>query len=304
MNKEKGGFQTRSKTRTKTRSKLGLKKNNITKKKLNCAPSPEFKFTCLTKNILFKLKNSWNSLDNSNKILSNNPYTIWKFFDKVLKNKCNNEKCWLEQIFVKNNISISEINNLYRPKSPGSWKSNPNEWLSSNDIIKVMKQYEKKFTYFKFLGPSPIDFDKKLKYGQCVWNTLCNFSLEKYIKNGKTKIGIIFNTDPHYLSGSHWVCLFIDINKNFIYYFDSTGDSIPRLIKKLVDKIQNQGKDLGLDLEYKINKFKHQYGDTECGMYVLVIIILLLKNKITLKQLNKRITDKEMTKLRKVLFNP
>ena len=33
-----------------------------------------------------------------------------------------------------------------------------------------MKQYESKFKYFKFIGPSPIDFDKKKHFGNCVWN--------------------------------------------------------------------------------------------------------------------------------------
>ena len=271
-------------------------------RKLNCSPKPEFKFTCLSSEILFKLKNSWNK-NNSNKILSNNSYIIWKFFDKILKNNCNNEKCWLKQDFIKNKIDPKQINALFRPNAPQSWKKNPNEWLTSNDIIKVMNQYEKKFPFFEFLGPSPIDFDKKLRHGQCVWNNLCNFSLEQHIKNKKTKIGIIFNTDPHHLSGSHWVSLFIDLEKKFIYYFDSTGDSIPKQIKKLVERIKLQAENLNISLNYKINTFKHQYSNTECGMYVLVIIILLLKNKIKLNYLNKRITDKEMMKIRKIIFN-
>ena len=47
--------------------------------------------------------------------------------------------------------------------------------------------------------------------GKCVWEELCKFELEKQIEKGKNKIGIIFNLDKHYQSGSHWVSLFIDI---------------------------------------------------------------------------------------------
>ena len=37
------------------------------------------------------------------------------------------------------------------------------------------------------------------------------------------KIGIIFNTDPHNKSGSHWISLFIDVKKKIICFFDSVG---------------------------------------------------------------------------------
>ena len=40
------------------------------------------------------------------------------------------------------------INNFFAPFAPNEWKKNPNEWLSSIDISKVMKQYEKKYKNF------------------------------------------------------------------------------------------------------------------------------------------------------------
>ena len=80
---------------------------------------------------------------------------------------------------------------------------------------------------FAFIGPSPIDFDKKLSYDDCVWDDLCKFKLEKHIKQGKNKIGFIFNLDPHYKGGSHWISTFIDLRKKFIFFIDSTGDKMP-----------------------------------------------------------------------------
>ena len=38
-------------------------------------------------------------------------------------------------------------------------EKNPQEWLSSDEITDVMKQYEDKYDNFVFLGPSPIDFE-------------------------------------------------------------------------------------------------------------------------------------------------
>ena len=165
-----------------------------------------------------------------------------------------------------------------------------------------MKQYEKKYTNFKFIGPSPIDFNKKKMFGQCVWNDLCNFNLKNLLHKGITKIGIILNTDPHYLSGSHWICIFINMEKDYIYYFDSNADRTPRQVRKFLNKVSNQAKRLNINIKEYINTTEHQKGNTECGMYVLYIIITLLTTNIE-PYFSKRISDKEVEKLRKIFFN-
>ena len=50
-----------------------------------------------------------------------------------------------------------------------------------------MKQYEKVYPCFEFMGPSPIDFDKRKMYGECVWEELCHFNLEDQIKKKKKR---------------------------------------------------------------------------------------------------------------------
>jgi hypothetical protein len=64
---------------------------------------------------------------------------------------------------------------------PRSWKKNKYEWLSSVDIESVMDQYEEKYPEFKFLGPTPIDFDRKLGSG-CVKNEICRLSIAEKIR--------------------------------------------------------------------------------------------------------------------------
>ena len=39
--------------------------------------------------------------------------------------------------------------------------------------------------------------------------------------SGLRKLGIVINFDPHYKGGSHWVGMYMDINKGGIYFFDS-----------------------------------------------------------------------------------
>ena len=287
------------------RTKKNKKVKNKTHKNfkhLNCSPTKKLSFTCYSPTNLLKLKREWNKKYPDKKIYTNNTYNIWKTLKDHMNSNCSNERCWLKQNFMADNLDTSLTKYTFAPSAPPTWKKNPNEWLNSNDIINVMKQYEKKYRNFKFIGPSPIDFDKKKMFGQCVWNELCNFNLKNLLHNGITKIGIILNTDPHYLSGAHWICIFINVDKNYIYYFDSNADRTPRQVRTFLNRVTKQAKQLNINLKEYINKTEHQKGDTECGMYVLFIITTLLKSN-SLPYFNKRISDKEMEKLRKIFFN-
>jgi len=283
--------------------------NNKTLKKVNCSPKSKGEvndFSCYTNQSLYKLRDLWNARHPDNKINSNSPKEIHQLISEKLIEICNKESCWIKQTGLFGKVDHSLINS-FAPLSPIEWKKNPNEWLSSIDIINVMKQYEKAYKCFGFIGPSPIDFDTRKLYGECVWNELCNFNLEHQIKEGKTKIGIIFNTDPHNKPGQHWFSMFINIKKKHIFFFDSTGNKPEKEIMELVNRIKDQG----LKLKYKINfKFdsnegiEHQYGSTECGMYSLYFIVHMLEDKTTEHYLKTHILkDEYMTKFRNIYFN-
>ncbi len=285
-------------------------KNKTFKKNWNksiCHPKQKNKETCLTSGALKKLKKKWNIRKPNDPIKTNNPKKIWEFFKNRYSNSCDNEKCWLKQNALEDGISKSELNSLYAPTHPASWKKNKNEWLSNYDIERVMKQYEDTFDYFAFIGATPIDFDFRKADGKCVWDELCNFKLEDYIKKNKRKIGIIFNTDNHDEDGAHWISMFIDINKidPYIFFFDSTGDPIPNEIKKLQDRIVDQGKELGIDFKLEnTTKIKHQKKDTECGIYSLYLLINLIENKKNIEDFkNNIISDEDMEPFRKIYFN-
>ena len=295
----------KNKTKKNKTKKNKTKKHKYNKsiKKINCSPKKPHEFTCYTSSSLDKMKSLWNERHPDLKILSNNSKEIWEKLRNNLSNVCDTEKCWLKQNFINNNLDNELKNHTFAPDAPKSWNKNPNEWLNSVDINKVMQQYEHEYPCFTFIGPSPIDFETKKLFGQCVWNELCNFDLKTYIKKGKTKFGFIFNTDPHYLDGSHWICLFIDIKKNYIYYFDSNADTTPSEIDDFVNKVKQQGKKLNIDFKYSRNTTEHQKSNTECGMYVLFVITELLQNKMTPEMFKDRVPDKNMEHLRKIFFN-
>jgi hypothetical protein len=290
--------------------KGGKKKETIMMEKVNCSPKDKKEindFSCYKNDDLHKMRNLWNARHPDHLIQTNTPLEIHRLLSLFMKDSCNKESCWLKQNFLQGSGLKKEMIDSFAPIAPKEWKKDPNEWLSSVDIHKVMKQYEKAYKCFDFIGPTPIDFDTKKMYGDCVWEELCHFNLAKEIEKGRFKIGVVFNTDPHYKSGSHWISLFINVKKAQIYFFDSAGDPAPKEIRVLVDRVVTQGKNLKKPIYFKYDEnypVEHQYGNTECGVYALFFIIYMLEDKLSANYLKThRISDKAIEKYRKIFFN-
>jgi len=301
----KGGRKRRKRARRKGSTKEVHIKKGLNLKKSQCAPKKKgdyLDFSCYTPEVLFKMKNIWNMKHPDSKIVTNDLKQIWEELGHYMKNTCDKEACWIKDNLFKTEVEKEEADNIFSPQAPVSWKKNKNEWLNSLDIINFMKQYEAAYECFEFIGPSPIDYDTQKAYGECVWEDLCKFDLQTEINNGKKKIAVIFNLDPHYKSGSHWVALFVNCNLKEIYYFDSYGDRCPTNIRRLARTIQNQSDLLGEKYKFFSNKKRHQYGNSECGVYCLYFIMQLLQD-VKFSRFKKKINDIEMEKLRKKYFN-
>lgn len=285
------------------------KKNKIkkTKKKANCYAGRTKKNgkTCYADKALIELRDEWNKMHPDKKITTKNSEKIWDQLEFNLNHVCENEICWLEKKFNKGNIAERLKKIHFAPMQPDQWKKNPNEWLNSLDIEHVMKQYENDYKNFEFLGPSPIDFDL-IKNNKCIEEEICNCNVVEKYNKGIRKIGMIFNLDPHYKGGSHWVSLFVDLDDNYIFFLDSNGVKIPKEIKALVKRLQKQAKD-GLHKKLKFidnAPMEHQHENTECGIYSLYNIISLLTKQKSPRQIkNKRIPDADMEEFRSIFFN-
>jgi hypothetical protein len=309
------GRKTKKKYNTKKlirNNKRRHKINNTIKKpfvKLNCSPEHKSKdYTCYSDTDIYILRDMWNERHPDRPIsnASKNTKKIWEQLKTYYSTICNKESCWVRQM-TKNTKLEKDLLDAFAPESPEEWKKNPNEWLSSIDILKVMNQYEKKYKCFDFLGPSPIDYDTHRLYGDCVWEELCHFDLEQHIKKGHTKIGVIFNLDPHYKGGSHWVSLFINVKNKTIFFFDSAGEPVPPQIAKFAKTVMEQGKKLSNPIIFSFDQnypVEHQYGNTECGIYSIFFITHMLEDKITGHYLKTHILkDKYMENFRKVYYN-
>ena len=200
---------------------------------------------------------------------------LWKDIGAYMKSKynCKDEICWVET------LKLQEIEKTaFKPKLPNEWlQCNPNfapnnncmnTWLSNLEIDEVMTQFQTNIKNFDYLGANPIDF------ANLQGKKINTFNIEKAIADKKNKIGIIFNTDPSYRGGQHWICAFIDLENKELDYFDSYGSdgTYPKEINDFFTKIMEEGKKLGYNFTVKKNVVRHQYKNSECGVYCLKFI--------------------------------
>jgi hypothetical protein len=326
--KRKSRIKRKHKTKRQIGGKGGVKSTSKTKnvsssfKQLNCHPSIRTKgkipvsTSCYDENQLKFIRALWNAKHPDDKISKTESLAkVWNILQTKFKNKCNDEECWVDELKPDTKVA-HDLTKSFAPDAPEEWKRKPTMWLSSDEITNVMEQYEDAYTCFDFIGPSPIDFDSRTHGDKdvgvnpnddCVWEELCKFSVKKCISRGKTKIGVIFNTDPHDKPGQHWISLFINIKKGNIFFFDSVGAKIPDEIMVLVNRIIKQGLKQSPPIHFKFDQnypVEHQYSDTECGMYSLYFIIQMLEDKLTGEYLKTHIIkDKMMKEHRKILFN-
>jgi hypothetical protein len=298
------------KMKRKSRNKKMKGGNTKLFTKTYCSPNPNKSqkkdYTCFDDTSLIKLRDLWNLRHTDSKIVAKDSKSIWEELKRKLSNVCSKESCWLKQQFTQDKFH-KELDTLFAPKMPEEWKKNINEWLSSVDIENVMKQYERAYKCFEFIGPSPIDFDTLKSGSECVWPELCDLNIQTQMASGKTKIGIIFNTDKHTGGGIHWISLFINIKKREIFFYDSAGEMPPKEVQVLIERIKEQGKQLNSPIQFASDynyPKEHQMSSTECGIYSLYFIVHMLEDHLTGHYLkNHVIKDKFVEKFRKIYFN-
>tara|TARA_B110000208_G_scaffold160196_1_gene195236 strand:+ start:27 stop:1103 length:1077 start_codon:yes stop_codon:yes gene_type:complete len=185
---------------------------------------------------------------------------LWEDIHNVMskKNGCKSEMCWIKDNVIDklSKIVIFDIRqSTFKPPMPLSWNTNKNEWLSTTDILAVMRQHETNIPHFKFHGPTPIDFHLKGENGNCMVDDLCKINLRELIDSGIEIIGIVFNTDPHNKSGQHWISMYIDLfDKSCLFSGgkNKSKGSKNRHHKKLLKKHKKKRNDVEKHTVHKI----------------------------------------------------
>jgi len=227
-------------------------------------------------------------------------FTRRKLASKKLGCPEDSDTCLID----KSTISKEEKDNFekqyLRPRKPAEWIKKPNTWLDNYNIRDVMMQYEEKYPNFKFLGPVPIDFSlKNPNSNTCISNEMCKLDLNNLRNQGKTKIGIVYNLDPSYKGGSHWIANFIDLNKHLVYFFDSYGTEPHKNITHFMKYLTTM--DPKMKLQYSGRRF--QYKGSECGMYSIYFIVMMLKGMNFKKFVRLQVPDEIMLDFRDWMFS-
>lgn len=278
--------------------------------------------SCFTIEQLKAMANSYNNYVTNEKMegrkinLENNKRNLVIELTNRLENRCKDQLCWLKQKFVKDLNDDDLFNNTFRPIGPeGRF-----EWLNTTQINQVMSQYESKYPDFKFYGAIPIDFDELPFLG------IKDLDFDK-IYPEKKRLGFVFNLDEHWKSGSHWVALFSDLENSQVYFFDSYGKRPEKRIRNLVKRISRwchshnncsdvcsisdnsesyMRKETKNNVESKINveynRNRHQYKNSECGVYSLNFILRLLNGNTFEEVTNNKVLDDEINECRDVYF--
>jgi len=294
-----------------------------------CAPSKKFKDgSCFSLKSLQIIAENYNKQSKEKIEISDDKEKLVDSLEKKLKDKCNEQTCWLRLDFVKAIENPEILENTFRPIGP----EKKFEWLSTTDINDVVAQYQAKYKDFLFLGAVPADFEELPVLG------ISDLNFDDLEKEGKTKIGMVINLDEHDKGGSHWVALFTNLKEGQVYYFDSfakkpykrTRKFINKIVKHIyknkyhksikinnvIDKLKNienfdnANKTGGSDpviknlnkLDIKYNTLQHQFNNSECGVYSINFIVRLVGGE-SFEDITQNITkDDKMNECRKSYF--
>lgn len=234
------------------------------------------------------------------------PVELRNAIQKALKVEPGKEFSFLEALPFDIAKKAELAKQWLRPQMPAGWRKDPDMWLNSEDIEKVMNQFEESNSEFEFMGPFPIDFSAPDPYTRnkngskrCLMNEMCELRVQSARANGTKYIGIVYNLDPHFKSGSHWVATFIDLERNNCYYFDSYGMEPPKQIGNFMRWLATDTKEMKLHYNPK----RLQYLNTECGMYCLLFITVMQYGIDFVKIPRAKPSDKEVLALRKWMFS-
>lgn len=268
-----------------------------------CSPEDsDNPYSCMDDDIIIDIGRIVNSEMNAGIDLKQCPRVVQKQICLKL-NKPEHKLLDMHNIIDKLSKSkLERFRESFRPEMPDEWSSNYNTWLTTTDIDEVLKQYERDDKSLYYCGAIPMDF------AECKFpNKLCSFNLSKLLKQGKSKIAIVFNTDDHDESGEHWISMYIDckgknLDQPCIYFHDSAGSDPPQEVMELVERVKKQGKKNEITFTFLQNDRPHQSGSTECGIYSLHFLIYMIQNGDFMKYIRNKKGDKYIEKYRKIFF--
>ncbi|HJZ23686.1 MAG TPA: Ulp1 family isopeptidase, partial [Candidatus Babeliales bacterium] len=272
-------------------------------KDMRCAPSKRFENgSCIPVHVLSRMAIAYNKhntdkipLDGAKEIA--NPVKYKRYLLKQFKKRLGDkdQRTWVREKFISKLESKYQKDlekNTWRPSGPeGKF-----EWLATSHIDDVVKQYEEKYPEFKFLGAVPMDFDDLPQLG------IRDLDFNKLMNEGKSKIGIVFNTDTSSGKGEHWISMYSDFKDGKVYFSDSYGRVPEPRVKCLMGRIAKFMREQGMNPVVDYNRTQHQKGGDACGVFSINFILRLLRGDSFEELTTKRMPDEVVNKCRNFYF--
>lgn len=265
--------------------------------------------TCYTEDEVRTIARRYNRLDPKQPV-DVSVKTIPQLAKQLEERLGQRQEEWLE----KSKTTTIDADKVFRPEAPCSWQTNGREWLSTDDIDQVMRQYEDLYDDFKYLGAYPRDaFAKDPNTGECIdkMDNVCHLNAfqDKRVK----RVAVIFNIDDHTGPGLHWVACYVDTNKQHknhgIFYYDSVARTpskdILAFMESLRHTLDTKNPKEDQHLKIHVNKTQSQYKNTECGMFSMLFVIMCLQDILDFRQIcDNMINDDTINMLRSVIYRP
>jgi hypothetical protein len=220
---------------------------------------------------------------------------VWHEITRRLREVCDTgaEQCVVRALIKK-------------PTAPDSWASSGTEWLSSEDIDKAQKYYTELIPDYYYTGSVPIDFDTHSETGACLVSSLCSMKISELHKKGYRRVGIVFNTDPSDGPGEHWIAAFCDFRDHLKHprmtYFDSYAQKPEKEVQRLMNRWKEQLDETKMfeePTELSYNALRHQFKNSQCGMYCIYFLHCCLFEI----PMDEQIPDDVVMMMRPLFFN-
>ena len=234
-------------------------------------------------------------------INESDPNTILEHLKQ--KTDCTSEFCVIKSKKVKTQLGRDLVdkvlNNYFKVEGP---KSDPEKWLSNDDIDKTLLLWKrlpqgKSFYHIPF---QMRDFQEK-------GTELANLDFVKEYESGYRTFACVPNTDWSSGNGQHWFAMFFDFRSEpyTLEYFNSSGECPLREFNKWMieseQRLQNEFRKKVKRIV--VTRIQNQYDNSSCGCYALYYIYSRL-NDIPWEWFRKnRVHDKKMHEFRRFLFN-
>jgi|LakMenEpi03Aug12_release.lakeMendotaPanAssembly.Ray.scaffolds.fasta_scaffold02653_10 hypothetical protein len=223
--------------------------------------------------------------------------------------KCNDEKCVIERVLPRHDAK-NAISSTFKHKGPRDVVRR----LSNFDIDGVLSQWCLTNPNFYNWGFNMIDFDREgaslAKYSILdILDGNASLNLGKYggiIKRPCNIAACVVNTDKYSGGGIHWFAVLCDCRTEpySVEYFNSSGNPPRSQIVNWMERTAALLKQTGKQVVQKTNTgLRHQFGNSECGLYSLFFIRHRLDGNPYDSFLEYAYKDNIMTEFRKYCFS-